>query len=137
MKEKIYEIFRFGIVGLIATTIHYIIYIYLESTGIPYNISYTVAYLISFIFNYLLSNYFTFKTSPNISRGIKFSMSHIINYLIQVTLLNVFVGLSINKKIVPLIVYCISIPINFILVRISLKGLKFNREFEGDLLEKR
>lgn len=137
MKEKICEIFRFGIVGLIATTIHYIIYVYLESIEIPYNISYTVAYLISFIFNFLLSNYFTFKTSPDISRGIKFSMSHIINYLIQVTLLNVFVGLSINKKIAPLIVYCISIPINFILVRISLKGLKSNREFEGDLIEKR
>ena len=137
MKEKIYEIFRFGIVGLIATTIHYLVYIYLESIGITYNISYTVAYLISFIFNFLLSNYFTFKTSPDISRGIKFSMSHIFNYLLQVTLLNIFIGLRINKKIAPLIVYCISIPINFILVRISLKGLKFNQGSEGDLIEKR
>ena len=137
MKEKIYEIFRFGIVGLIATTIHYLIYIYLENMMIPYNISYTVAYLISFIFNFLLSNHFTFKTRPNISRGIKFSMSHIFNYLLQVTLLNIFIGLRINKKMAPLIVYCISIPINFMLVRISLKGLKFNRKFEGDLVEKR
>ena len=49
----------------------------------------------------------------------------------------VSLSLRINKKIAPLIVYCISIPINFILVRISLKGLKFNQGSEGDLIENR
>ena len=55
------EFVRFGIVGLIATAIHYSIYCFLcilmNST-----VAYTIGYLISFCCNFALSSKFTFRT---------------------------------------------------------------------------
>lgn len=119
--EIIFEIFRFGIVGVIATIISYTVYIILEKLGLQYNIAYTLGYIISFCFNYIASTYFTFKTDINAKKGIKFAFAHGFNYFLQIALLNIFVYIGISKALSPIFVYAISIPINFFVVRIALK----------------
>lgn len=119
-----YQFFRFGIVGVIATIISYSIYIILEKLGFQYNVAYTLGYIISFCFNYVASTYFTFKTTANAKKGIKFAFAHGFNYILQMILLNVFIYKGISKGIAPIFVYCISIPINFLVVRIALKDKK-------------
>lgn len=119
-KKQIGEIIRFGLVGVLATLIQYGIYrMLLKFVGI--NASYTIGYVGSLMFNFILTNYFTFKTNPTKEKGIKFVLAHGFNYLLQMGLLNLFVNINVEAKIAPFIVYSISIPVNFLLVRKALK----------------
>lgn len=121
MKQNFYEIIRFGIVGIIATIIHYGIYLALNFIIVSW-IAYSIGYGISFLCNFYLSNKFTFKTKPTIRKGIGFGLSHFINYLLQVILLSIFIKLGIPDKYAPLPVFCIAVPINFLMVKFVLKS---------------
>lgn len=114
------EFVRFGIVGVIATLIHYIIY-WLLLNYLSATISYTIGYAFSFLCNFWLSSKFTFKTKATIKRGIGFGFSHFINYCLQIVVLNISLQIGIAEEIAPIPVYCICIPINFLLVRYVFK----------------
>lgn len=62
------EIFRFVLVGILATVIHYAIYLILNLFIITW-IAYSIGYLISFLFNFYLSSIFTFKSKATIKTG--------------------------------------------------------------------
>lgn len=127
MKQNFYEIIRFGIVGIIATIIHYGIYLVLNLIIVPW-IAYSIGYGTSFLCNFYLSNKFTFKTKPTIKKGIGFGLSHFINYVLQVILLSIFIKLGIPDKYAPLPVFCIAVPINFLMVRFVLKSKNYISE---------
>ena len=117
------EVIRFGIVGVVATLIHYGIYLLLNQSIINW-VAYSIGYAISFICNFFHSNFFTFKTKPSFKKGVGFGASHVINYLLHVILLSVFIKLGVNEDLAPIPVFCIVIPINFLLVRYVLKSGK-------------
>lgn len=119
-KQTLQEIIRFGIVGILATVIHYGIYCLLQR-HINHNIAYTLGYGISFICNFFLTAHFTFKKKATVKKGIGFGLSHLCNYLIQLGLLNLFIYIGINKGLAPIFVFAIAIPINFLLVRFVFK----------------
>lgn len=121
-KHILSEIIRFGIVGILATAIHYGIYRVLQNY-IHHNIAYTLGYGVSFICNFFLTAHFTFKKKATVKKGIGFGLSHLCNYLIQLGLLNLFIYIGINNGIVPLFVFAIAIPFNFILVRSVFKHI--------------
>lgn len=121
MKFNIQEIIRFGIVGVIATIIHYEIYLVLNLIITSW-IAYSIGYGISFLGNFYLSNIFTFKTKPTFKKGVGFGLSHFINYLLQVILLSIFIKLGMPDKYAPIPVFCIAVPINFLMVRFVLKS---------------
>lgn len=121
MKQNFYEIIRFGIVGIIATIIHYGIYLALNLIIFSW-IAYSIGYGISFLGNFYLSNRFTFKTKPTVKKGVGFGLSHFINYLLQVILLSIFIKLGIPDKYAPIPVFCIAVPVNFLMVRFVLKS---------------
>ena len=119
-ESRLMEFVRFGIVGIIATGLHYGIYLLLLSSLSTF-IAYTIGYVISFGANFFLSTYFTFKTRPNLKRGIGFGVSHLINYALQILLLNFFMWLGITQQLAPIAVFVMVIPVNFLLVRTALK----------------
>lgn len=130
-REKLGELIRFGIIGVIATIIQYSIYL-LAIHGLPQitptlgdhslvTVSNTIAYIGSFIFNFFGSTRYTFKVKANMKRGAGFTFSHIINYSLQTVCLNIFVGIGLTKQLAMLPTLCICIPINFVLVRFFLK----------------
>lgn len=121
---KLGQFFRFVLVGGSATAIHYAIYLGLNYLGFKINIAYTVGYGLSFIFNYIASNYFTFKEKPSTQNGVKFIGAHCCNYVIQMLLLNIYLYIGIPKTIAPIGVFVISIPVNFVLVRLAFKTSK-------------
>lgn len=116
-----------------------------EARPLALNISYLVGYAVSFIANYIVSLKWTFKTKGNVSKGLGFAFSHAINAGMQVGLLNVFRWLGAGAMLVslvqwvapwlpellpvlgkpeamlPLPVYVIVVPVNFLLVRFFLK----------------
>lgn len=122
-KQTIKEAIRFGIVGVIATALHYGIY-YLLQPYINVNIAYTTGYALSFIANFYLTSYFTFGTPPSWKKLAGMGGAHAVNYLLHIALLNLFLWAGIPKTLAPIPVFAIAIPVNFLLVRFVFKHKK-------------
>lgn len=121
--NKYKEFIRFGIVGVLATAIHYGLYLFLNIIMISW-LAYSIGYGISFLCNFYLSSIFTFKSKASIKKGIGFGISHGINYILHLVLLSLFLKLGIKEELAPIPVFAIAIPINFLLVRFVFKSEK-------------
>lgn len=122
-KETIGELFRFGIVGVLAVAIHYAIYWILQY-WIDVNIAFTIGYIISFFANYYLSAHFTFREDTNKKNGAGFAGAHIFNYFLQLSLFNFFLWIGVHRILAPFAVFCISVPTNFVVVRFVFKHFR-------------
>ena len=123
-REKLEEILRFGIVGISAALLQYGVYLIMLEF-MPASIANTVGYLISFIYNFIASTHYTFKVKANTKRGLGFALSHVVNYLLQTVMLLLFIYLGIPKSYAPIPMFCVCVPVNFVLVRYFLTK-KFN-----------
>jgi len=119
-REYIGELIRFGIVGCIAVVIQYVIYSVIVQF-FSHNIAYTIGYLVSLAVNYWLTTRFTFNTSRSYVNGFGFVFCHVINYFMQIGLLNLFLYWGCSKLFAPIPVYIICVPTNFLLVRFVMK----------------
>lgn len=119
-RQKLGEVVRFGIVGVLATLLQYAIYTVLLLWCSP-SLSMTVGYILSFIFNFIASTRFTFKVETNARQGAGFALSHVVNYLLQMATLNFFLWIGVSKTLAPIPMFCICVPVNFVLVRFFLK----------------
>lgn len=130
-RTQLGEIARFGIVGLTATLLQYAIYwllIQLVSDDLTAarqhvwsSVAMTVGYVVSFVFNFFASTRFTFRVKANAKKGAGFLFSHVVNYLLQMLTLNLFLWLGVPKTLAPIPMFCVCIPVNFLLVRFFLK----------------
>ena len=114
---------RFALVGVIATAIHYLLYLVLQKT-INAGMAYTIGYAVSFVANFLLTSVFTFKAKATVKKGVGFGAAHLCNYLLQMGLLYAVLAIGIRRDIAPVPVYCIAIPLNFLMVRFVFKSHK-------------
>ena len=117
------EFMRFAIVGGIATAIHYLLYLVLQNS-MNAGIAYTIGYAVSFVVNFLLTSVFTFKAKATVKKGVGFGVAHLCNYLLQMGLLYAVLTIGIRRDIAPVPVYCIAIPLNFLMVRFVFKSHK-------------
>ncbi|MBO1364480.1 HAD-IB family hydrolase [Prevotella sp. A2931] len=125
------EIVRFGIVGITATAIQYGVYLLslsllahvLPSTAdnMLATTANTIGYLVSFAFNFIASTRYTFQVEANAKREAGFALSHVVNYLLQTGFLNLFILLGLSKQTAMIPMFCLCVPINFLLVRFFLK----------------
>ncbi len=118
-KYHLAEFIKFVIVGVIATLLNYGIYLALLNI-FNKNLAYSIGYALSFCFNLIASHLFTFKKAVNPKSSLKFALAHLINYLIQIGLLNLFTFIGVPKAYAPLPVYVIAIPVNYFVVRFAL-----------------
>ncbi len=121
-RDRLYEILRFGIVGAVATLLQFVAFFLLVS-HISHNIALPLSYAISLTVNFFLTTYFTFQVKPSAKKGMGFLVSHGINFTLQFVLLNIFIWLGMNKQWALIPVFLVCIPVNFILVRLSVKKL--------------
>lgn len=119
--DTVGEAVRFAMVGVVATALHYGIYFILYHV-MNESVAYTIGYAISFIINYVLSARFTFKKQTSVRNSAGFAAAHTFNYLLQVSLLNLFLFIGVNKPLAPIPVYCIAVPTNFFIVRLVFMG---------------
>jgi len=127
--SKFLEFLRFCVVGVVATGVHYGIYLLLiHVVKIERdwwtNVAYSIGYLIGFICNLWLSAHFTFKEKITVKKGIGFTLSNVVNYGLHLSFLNLFLWVGIPEQWAPIPVYCIVVPVNFLLVRFVFKKLK-------------
>ena len=121
-KEAIGEMIRFAIVGTLVTAIHYGVY-WLLQLVMNVNIAWTAGYIAGFIFNYYMSAYYIFRKKTSVKNGAGFGVAHIVNYLLQMALLNFFIRIGLSAEMAPVGVYAVSIPVNFLLVRFVFKKI--------------
>lgn len=131
MSGKLGEVVRFAIVGAAATLLQYGIYyglIQFIGSGVSKadahlwsTVAMTVGYVLSFIFNFIASTRFTFRVKANARRGAGFLFSHVVNYTLQMLTLNLFLWLGLSRQLAPIPMFCICVPVNFVLVRFFLK----------------
>lgn len=123
MKRETYrEMFRFVVVGVISTAIHYAIYWILQH-WINVNVAYTIGYVLSFLVNYWLTAHFTFHEQTSAKNGIGFGGAHLFNYCLHIVLLNFFLWLGLSNELAPFAVYAIAVPTNFLMVRYVFRKL--------------
>ena len=120
-REQLGEVIRFGVVGVLATFIQYAVYWVLIRWLNP-SVSMTIGYVVSFAFNFLASTRYTFRVKASARRGAGFALSHGVNYLLQMVTLNLFLWLGFSKQWAPIPMFCVCVPVNFLLVRFFLKG---------------
>ena len=119
-RSRIGEVLRFGVVGVLATVLQYAIYwVLLRWAGA--SLSLAVGYAVSFVFNFVASTRYTFRVKANASRGAGFALSHVVNFLLQMATLNLFSWLGVSRELAPVPMFCVCVPVNFILVRFFLK----------------
>lgn len=119
-REALGEVIRFAVVGILAVFIQATAYLLLVEWLNP-TVANTIAYLVSFCFNYVASTRFTFRVKSTTRRGAGFVLSHMVNYLLQTGLLNLFLLLGMSKRWAMIPMFVVSVPVNFVLVRYFLK----------------
>lgn len=119
-RQKLGEVVRFGIVGVLATALQYAVYWLLIHVTGP-SAAMAVGYGVSFVFNFIASTRYTFRVEANARHGLGFALSHVVNFLLQMLTLNLFLHLGVSKPLAPVPMFCICVPVNFVLVRFFLK----------------
>lgn len=98
LNEPLRSSVRFVIVGTLGTLLQYLFYdfflwLFSPATGdishFMANVAYTVAFLLETSLNYIATSYYTFSTRPTIKNLLGFIGSRVVNYLVQIGLLNV------------------------------------------------
>lgn len=141
-KETLGELARFALVGGLATVLHWLVYLGLLGIGHDaacrclramlhtgaeqaeecyVYAAYTVAYLLSFLFNFLATSYITFHSRPTWTRLWGMAGAHAVNYMVHIVLLAAMLRLGVPERWAPVPVYCVAVPINFLLVRYVFK----------------
>lgn len=123
---RLEEFFRFCIVGVVATMIHYGVYLALVNAiqiekNWWTNLTYTIGYLVSWFCNLFLTARFTFQERVSMKRGFGFALCHGVNYVLHLFFLNLFIWMGMLKQWAPIPVYGIVVPINYVLVRTVFK----------------
>ena len=119
-RQQLGEVIRFGIVGVLATLLQYAIY-WVQIHWLAPTISMTIGYAISFAFNFVASTRYTFRVEASAKRGAGFALSHAVNYVLQMLMLNLAIWLGVSKQWAPIPMFCVCVPVNFLLVRFFLK----------------
>ena len=125
---------RFAAVGVVATGINYATYASLVSNfdGLWPEAAYLAAFCVSISCNFVLSSYFTFRVEPTWRRAAGFLTAHLINLVNELLLLRLWIWIGVPKLYAPLCVFVVAFPINYLMVRLALRGgrIAFGRKGE-------
>ena len=99
-----------SLLGSLASAIQYGTYLLMICWLQPL-IANTIAYLVSFTFNYIASTRYTFRVKSTTKRGLGFVFSHVINYVLQSTFLQLFLWLGLSKQLALIPMFAICVPI--------------------------
>lgn len=114
-REKFWQFMRFGIVGTLSSAIHYGVYCLVLLVANA-NVSFTSGYAVGFVCNYFLTTFFTFRAKPSSENVVGFGFSHLINYLLEIGLLNLFLCLGVGEFLAPILVLILVVPVNFLIL---------------------
>ncbi len=112
---------RFVLVGALGTGMQYGIYYLLldwfqqqwPSIGILTSLAFTIGFVIEMISNYLLTSFYTFKVRPTWKNASGFLFGRVLNYVIQMLLLNLLIWLHMSEEWAGLAAIALAGVINY------------------------
>jgi putative flippase GtrA len=117
MPPQLYQVVRFGLVGVVNTGTFYACYLALHPV-LPYFAAFTVAFVLSMIGSFFMNTYFTYRTRPTWKKFFFFPLTNVTNYV--VTSIGVFVLVEwcqMDDKIAPLVAAVVAVPFTYVLSR--------------------
>ena len=123
---------RFVFVGTFGTGVQYGIYYLLldifqrqwPEMGILTSVAFTAGFLIEMVFNYFLTNFYTFKTRQSWKNAGGFLLGRVLNYVIQLLLLNALVWLHMGEEWAGIVAIMLAGVINYFVLRPFYKDKK-------------
>lgn len=115
-QTEFWRVFRFGITGTVSSLIHYGVYCMVLACTTP-TVAYSIGYLVGLACNYGLTSFFTFQQHPSKKNAVGFVSSHILNYLLEIGLLQLFLWMEISQWLAPILVMIVVVPVNFLILR--------------------
>ena len=123
---------RFVFVGTFGTGVQYGIYYLLldifqrqwPEVGILTSVAFTAGFLIEMVCNYFLTNFYTFKTRPSWKNAGGFLLGRVLNYVIQLLLLNALVWLHMGEEWAGIVAIMLAGVINYFVLRPFYKDKK-------------
>jgi putative flippase GtrA len=107
--------------GGINTVFTYGLYL-LFNLVFSYRIAFTVSYVIGIVFAYFFNSLVVFKTPISIKKFVQFPAVYLVQYLLNIGLLEVFVQvLNISDNLAPIFVLIIITPVTYLLSKLILQ----------------
>lgn len=118
------ELFRFCIVGTIATGIDATVF-YLVRQVAVYQVALISGYFISLVANYFLTVLWTFKQKPSVNNAIAVMLAHLFNlFVVRMGMMFILVEeLSVNDSYAYIPTVILSVMTNFIIIKFLIKRL--------------
>lgn len=120
--EKMFQLLKFGIVGLSNTFVSYVVYLILYSVGVNYIISNVMSFMVSVVNAFYWNNKYVFKQNETENRNLaRAFFKTVVAYagtglVLNNILLVVWVEvIGVPEIIAPVISLLITVPLNFIL----------------------
>lgn len=130
--RKHQDVLLWAIGGGINTAITYGLYLLLK-IYFSYRVAFSASYIIGIIFAYYYNSLVVFKSPLSIKKFIQFPVVYLVQYLLNLGLLEVFVqALNVNTTVAPLFVLIIVTPVTYLLSKLILKEKSFTK---GDHLD--
>ena len=120
-KQEFWRIVRFGVTGTLSTLLHYGAYL-LALLWVNPTAAYTVGYGVGLCFNYVMTTFFTFREHPTRKNAAGFVVSHVVNYLLEICVLNAFIYFGVEERMAGIMTLIVVVPINFLLLRFIFVG---------------
>ena len=123
---------RFVFVGTLGTGLQYGIYYLLldifqrqwPEVGILTSVAFTAGFMIEMVCNYFLTNFYTFRTRPSWKNAGGFLLGRVLNYIIQLSLLNALVWLHMGEEWAGIVAIMLAGVINYFVLRPFYKDKK-------------
>ena len=123
---------RFVFVGTFGTGVQYGIYYLLldifqrqwPEVGILTSVAFTAGFMIEMVCNYFLTNFYTFRTRPSWKNAGGFLLGRVLNYIIQLSLLNALVWLHMGEEWAGIVAIMLAGVINYFVLRPFYKDKK-------------
>lgn len=113
MRNKIFELFKYGICGAVTTVGNLFLFIVLEECGIHYIIANTFSYLAAVLMNYMLNRKYVFKIRQGSAKEILIEfVQFIFVRLLSLAADNIFFYLFV--ELCALNVYVVRVSLSFV-----------------------
>lgn len=112
--------FRFTLVGIVNTGIHYTVYLTLWII-LPYVAAHLIAVTVAMSFSYLLNCHFTFRTRPTWRKFMLYPLSNLTNICLSTIVLYLLVEIVLmDSRIATIIGGLLAVPATFLISKIIL-----------------
>lgn len=125
LNEPYKSALRFTIVGSSGTLIQYGLYygfLLIFEALFPERelttLAFSLGFLLETIFNYLLTALYTFSSKPNLKNLSGFLTGRVVNYIIQISLLQLLLWCDLDKEIAGFATIIIAGIINYFIVKL-------------------